>query len=266
MDRVHYRRVRPSRLDGRPSARIQENEEPTAAETLVVQSIVCGVLVVCILLIGMTNLAPAATIRENLQQLLTGAETPQQLLNEALLFSEEFFGNDIDTDWEILLPPPQEPVAEPVQIDPILPLPPLTEAVTPIHHSPTIQTWLTPVSGRISSPSGHRYNPVTGRREFHDGIDIAVATGTAVVAPKAGEVIAAGFCPGFGNFMRLAHENNYISFFGHLSRHVAALGDTVEQGDNIAYSGNTGQSTGPHLHFGIFQNGQFVDPLTRVSP
>jgi murein DD-endopeptidase MepM/ murein hydrolase activator NlpD len=126
--------------------------------------------------------------------------------------------------------------------------------------------WIPPANGRISSPSGNRYNPVTGRREFHDGIDIAIPTGTPIFAPKRGEVIASGYCAGYGRFMRLSHENGYITFFAHLSRPVAAIGDIVGQGYHIAYSGNTGQSTGPHLHFGIFRNGQFIDPLTRVSP
>jgi len=107
---------------------------------------------------------------------------------------------------------------------------------------------------------------VTGRREFHDGIDIAIPTGTPILAPKSGVVIASGFCRGYGNFMRVLHENNYITFYAHLSRSLFAEGDSVSQGEHIAYSGNTGQSTGPHLHFGIFQGEQFVDPLTRISP
>jgi len=107
---------------------------------------------------------------------------------------------------------------------------------------------------------------VTGRREFHDGIDIAIPTGTPILAPKNGTVIASGFCRGYGNFMRLSHDNYYITFYAHLSRPVAAIGETITQGQRIAYSGNTGQSTGPHLHFGVFRNGQFIDPLTRVTP
>lgn len=65
--------------------------------------------------------------------------------------------------------------------------------------------------------------------------------------------------------MRLAHADGYTSFFGHLSYAVAEVGEFVPQGAQIAYSGNTGQSTGPHLHFSIFRNGQFVNPLNRVE-
>jgi murein DD-endopeptidase MepM/ murein hydrolase activator NlpD len=126
--------------------------------------------------------------------------------------------------------------------------------------------WLSPVNGRVSSPSGLRYNPVTGKLEFHDGIDIAVPEGTSVLAPKAGEITASGNMRGYGRYMQVSHENGYVSFYAHLSRPAANIGDKVARGEKIAYSGNTGQSTGPHLHFAIFQNGQFVDPLSRVEP
>jgi murein DD-endopeptidase MepM/ murein hydrolase activator NlpD len=126
--------------------------------------------------------------------------------------------------------------------------------------------WIPPATGRISSPSGNRTNPITGRSEFHDGIDIAIPTGTPILAPKDGNITAAGFCPGYGHFIRLSHANGYTTFYAHLSRTISQIGEAVTQGTHIAYSGNTGQSTGPHLHFGIFRNGQFVDPLTKVTP
>jgi len=135
-----------------------------------------------------------------------------------------------------------------------------------VEYSTIRPTWITPVYGRVSSPAGNRTNPVTGNPEFHDGIDIALAVGTPIFAPKDGEVIASGYSASFGRFMRLAHYDGYVTFYAHLSSAVAAIGDIVFQGEQIAYSGNTGQSTGPHLHFGIFHNGQFVDPLNYVSP
>ena len=126
--------------------------------------------------------------------------------------------------------------------------------------------WITPVEGRVSSPSGTRTNPVTGNSEFHDGIDIAVPEGTRITAPKDGKVIAAGYSVSYGNYIRISHENGYISFYAHLSRAIAEIGDIVTQGYDIAYSGNTGQSTGPHLHFSIYRDGQFVDPLAYINP
>ena len=120
--------------------------------------------------------------------------------------------------------------------------------------------WINPVEGDITSPGGLRRNPVTGRQEFHDGIDIAVPVGTPVIAPRAGTVLAAGYSRTFGWFVRLSHDDGYVSFFAHLNRITAVIGQEVEQGHRIAYSGNTGLSTGPHLHFGLFLNGQYVDP------
>ena len=126
--------------------------------------------------------------------------------------------------------------------------------------------WVNPVTGRISSPAGIRYSPITGRQEFHDGVDIAIPVGTPIVAPRSGRVVAAGHSPSFGYFMRIAHDDSaYTTFYAHLSRFAVAIGDAVQQGYRVAYSGNTGMSTGPHLHFSIFYNGQFVDPITRLD-
>jgi len=124
--------------------------------------------------------------------------------------------------------------------------------------------WLAPVTGRISSGTGLRDNPVTGNREFHDGVDIAIPVGTPIVAPRDGYVLAAGFSPSFGSFLRVAHDE-YITFYAHLSRIMVAAGDAVTRGQRIAYSGNTGQSTGPHLPFGMFRSGQFIDPVVYMD-
>ncbi|MCL1884176.1 MAG: M23 family metallopeptidase [Defluviitaleaceae bacterium] len=269
MDRVHYRRVTPSRLNT-ANTRAESIEEPTISETVILQCIVSGILIICILLISFVDIEPTFAMREGLRQILAGAETPQELFLDFRELNENFLG------WG---PAPQEleiqeieslpdTVSEPPPINE-LPLitPELSSFVMPEPEplSPT-PTWIPPAEGRISSPSGRRVNPVTGRNEFHDGIDIAIPSGTPIIAPKDGEIIAAGFCAGYGNFMRLSHENGYITFYAHLSRTLSQIGETVTQGTQIAYSGNTGQSTGPHLHFGIFQNNQFVDPLSRVTP
>jgi len=125
--------------------------------------------------------------------------------------------------------------------------------------------WLNPVEGIITSPGGLRYNPVTGRREFHDGIDIAAPIGTKIIAPRDGRVISVGKSPSFGRFLRIAHPDGYISFMAHLHGVIVYIGSEVYQGQHIAYSGNTGRSTGPHLHFGLFRNGQYVDPINYVN-
>ena len=125
--------------------------------------------------------------------------------------------------------------------------------------------WINPIYGVISSPGGLRINPVTGRREFHDGIDIAAPVGTPVVASRDGTVLAVGNSPTFGVFLRMGHADGYVSFMAHLSRVAVKVGDEVCQGDIVAFSGNTGRSTGPHLHYGLFRDGQFVDPLNYVD-
>ena len=96
-------------------------------------------------------------------------------------------------------------------------------------------------------------------------MDIAVPIDTPIAAPRDGRVIAAGFSPSFGRFLRLEHDDGYISFFAHLNRINVEIGDDIYQGYTIAYSGNTGLSTGPHLHFGIFLDGQFVNPIARLD-
>jgi len=130
---------------------------------------------------------------------------------------------------------------------------------------PEAPLWINPIEGIITSPGGLRYSPVTGRREFHDGIDIAAPVGTPIVAPREGTVMAVGTSPTFGKFLRMAHPDGYISFMAHLHRVIVTVGDEVYQGQRVAYSGNTGRSTGPHLHYGLFRYGQYVDPAGYVD-
>ena len=121
------------------------------------------------------------------------------------------------------------------------------------------EVWINPVVGIISSLAGYRENPVVGGLEFHDGVDIVLPIDTAIIAPRYGYVIATGYSQSFGRFLRLSH-GYYETFYAHLNSIPLAIGDRVGQGDRIAYSGNTGWSTAPHLHFGLFKNGEFIDP------
>ena len=123
----------------------------------------------------------------------------------------------------------------------------------------------TPVDGaRISSGFGMRFHPVLGYTRMHKGIDFAVPVGTPVMAAGAGTVEQEGWVNGYGNFMRVNHGNSYSTGYGHLSRFAPGIhkGSRVHQGEVIAYSGNTGMSTGPHLHYEISINKQQVNPLT----
>jgi murein DD-endopeptidase MepM/ murein hydrolase activator NlpD len=121
------------------------------------------------------------------------------------------------------------------------------------------------VEGIITSPAGLRNNPVTGKREFHDGIDIACTVGTPVLATRDGFVTAKGWSPSYGNYLRLSFDEGYIAFYAHLQRVTVSVHDPVAQGQQVAYSGNTGRSTGPHLHYSVFKDGQYVNPIALVD-
>jgi len=123
----------------------------------------------------------------------------------------------------------------------------------------------TPVDGaRISSGFGMRFHPVLGYSRMHKGIDFAVPVGTPVMAAGTGTVKVAGHLGGYGNYLRIDMGNGYGTAYGHLSRYAPGIhaGSHVRQGQVVAYSGNTGMSTGPHLHYEILVNGEQVNPLT----
>lgn len=117
-----------------------------------------------------------------------------------------------------------------------------------------------PVAGRITSGFGHRTHPVTGRADHHRGIDIAAPIGTPVRLPFAGKVLEVSQDAALGRYVVVEHQNGYRSVFGHLSEVSARPGDTFREGDVVASSGNTGRSTGPHLHYGLYRHGRAVDP------
>ncbi len=112
-----------------------------------------------------------------------------------------------------------------------------------------------PVSGPVTSGFGLRW----GR--MHEGIDIAVAEGTAVRAAAAGTVIYAGWLAGYGNLVVVDHGNGLSTAYAHNSSLGLAVGQSVAAGQVVSYSGNTGNSTGPHVHFEVRVNGSAVDPL-----
>jgi murein DD-endopeptidase MepM/ murein hydrolase activator NlpD len=112
-----------------------------------------------------------------------------------------------------------------------------------------------PVSGAVVSGFGMRW----GR--MHEGIDITCASGTPVVAAAAGTVIHAGWLGGYGNLVVVDHGNGLSTAYAHNSSFAVGVGQTVAQGEVISYSGSTGNSSGPHVHFEVRVNGSAVDPL-----
>jgi murein DD-endopeptidase MepM/ murein hydrolase activator NlpD len=123
-----------------------------------------------------------------------------------------------------------------------------------------------PVStGYISSGFGERVDPFTGGEEFHEGIDFAAPQGTRIRAVAAGIVTWAGPRGGFGNMVQIDHGNGYATRYGHAYQVLVHVGETVQRGDVIGLVGNTGRSTGPHVHFEVLKNGREVDPARFVA-
>lgn len=127
-------------------------------------------------------------------------------------------------------------------------------------------TYLKPISGgRLSSKFGRRSAPKKGASTYHKGVDWAVPTGTAVFASSGGTVAKAGWGSGYGYVVYINHADGRQTRYGHLSKVLVKVGQTVKQGERIALSGNTGVSTGPHLHFEILINGSQVDPFKYLN-
>jgi len=126
----------------------------------------------------------------------------------------------------------------------------------------TLAPAIAPGSARISSPFGNRTNPITRQAEFHNGVDIALEHGTPVVAIQDGVITDIGFNSFSGHYLRYKTLDGLLVGYAHLYRSLVQVGDTVKQGDVVALSGNSGVSTGPHLHVSIWREGDLIDPLT----
>lgn len=142
------------------------------------------------------------------------------------------------------------------------------EAVPKIVERGTIvpPTYLKPISGgRLSSPFGKRSRPTKGASTYHKGVDWAVPTGTAVFASSGGTVAKAGWGSGYGYVVYINHSDGRQTRYAHLSKVLVKAGQTVKQGQRIALSGNTGVSSGPHVHFEILIGGKQVNPLKYLD-
>ena len=125
----------------------------------------------------------------------------------------------------------------------------------------------TPINGaRLSSPFGLRKHPILGFTKHHNGTDFAAPTGTPIMASGSGTVIKAGWCGNGGNCVRIRHNSSYTTGYGHLSKFATKTGRRVRQGQVIGYVGNTGMSTGPHLHYTVKYNGKFINSQKLKLP
>ena len=127
------------------------------------------------------------------------------------------------------------------------------------------ELFIYPIKGKLTSPFGYRRDPFTGRRSFHSGIDLAAPQGTPIKVVMDGTISEMSFSRVFGNYMIVTHANGYQTLYGHVSAFKAKRGEKVVQGETIALVGNTGMSTGPHVHLSIYKNGKLVDPLSLLK-
>jgi murein DD-endopeptidase MepM/ murein hydrolase activator NlpD len=121
-----------------------------------------------------------------------------------------------------------------------------------------------PTRGYLSERFGNRIDPFTGLRDFHPGIDIAVPRGSKVAAPADGVVVFCGPKNGYGNIIVIDHGYGTVTRYGHLDGFNVRPGQRVRRGDVIAFSGNTGRSTAPHLHYEVWVNDQMRNPIEYI--
>ena len=120
--------------------------------------------------------------------------------------------------------------------------------------------------GRISDHYGYRTHPVLHHRQMHSGLDFAMPVGTPIYATANGVVLSAGIQPGYGHMVEIRHNFGFGTRYGHLNgKYLVKQGDFVRKGDIIAYSGNSGLSTGPHLHYEIRFISKALNPINFVN-
>lgn len=125
--------------------------------------------------------------------------------------------------------------------------------------------FIKPSGGSVTCYYGPRIHPVTGVYSTHTGVDFGAAYGTPIVAAKAGKVTTVTYNTAYGNMVIIDHGDGTSTLYAHASSFATRVGETVAQGQTIAYIGSTGYSTGPHLHFEIRINGQHVNPLPYLK-
>ena len=121
-----------------------------------------------------------------------------------------------------------------------------------------------PAMGWVSSKFGYRISPFTNEKEFHEGLDISARIGSQIIAPADGVVASIGETYGFGIVLTINHGYGLKTMYGHLSKVQVKKGQSVKRSENIALIGNTGRTTGPHLHYEVQLNGVPVNPVNYI--
>ena len=136
----------------------------------------------------------------------------------------------------------------------------LLEKREDLDHTPSIM----PTKGWLTRGYGTKRDPFTGENKLHAGIDVSNRIGTPVVATAHGTVVQVERQKGLGKMVKIDHGNGYVTIYGHLSEFKVKRGQKVKRGEVIALMGNTGYSTGPHLHYEIERNGRAINPMNHV--
>ena len=123
-----------------------------------------------------------------------------------------------------------------------------------------------PATGRLTSTFGFRYHPFNGLRLMHEGLDIANSTWTPIYATANGQVSEVSSGTDFGNLVKIKHDSVYTTLYAHLQKAAVTVGQPVKRGDVVGYMGNTGRSTGSHLHYEVHRNGRAINPMAFIVP
>lgn len=126
-------------------------------------------------------------------------------------------------------------------------------------------TWPCPSYTRVTDEFGWRVHPITKKNQFHKGVDLGAASGSSILAAYDGVIVAAAYDWSMGNYVMISHGSGLFTIYMHCSKLLCKVDDVVARGEKIALVGSTGSSTGPHLHFGVKLNGEYVSPWNYLS-
>jgi len=134
---------------------------------------------------------------------------------------------------------------------------------TELEHTPSLSP-IDPEKAWISCGFGYRVSPFTGKKEFHPGIDIAGLKGTPILSPAKGKVVFSRTWGSMGLTIKIKHNTTFLTTYGHLLKANVQKGQSVERGETIGYMGNSGRSTGSHLHYEVSKNGKRINPFNHM--
>ena len=209
--------------------------------------------------------------------LMAESEAAQAELMQAIASKEYEYDNAIYQEWLATSVPPTTKPLPPSQTEPTKPSEPEQtepeetepeetepEETEPEETKPA-EGWIIPINyTAFTSPFGERDAPVAGASTYHLGVDLAAPEGTPIYAARSGTVVTASYNSSSGYYVQIDHGDGYRSIYMHMTHFVVSGGQYVSRGQVIGYCGSTGVSSGSHLHFGISQNGVYVNPANYI--